>query len=226
MCCVSKVSTRTPIATGNFATSASGLKPHVLVSLTAPKLGSRGFAGPHYLGGRFVPPALAAELGFELAATYAGAAQVARIVPPECEATPESAVASVLDAIHSASSRADAVGYFAHFAPDAVFLGTDTSERWEMEEFEPYATARFEAGDGWTYDVCERHVRVLGDVAWFDESLENAKLGECRGSGVLLRDSSSSRKKGTWLVAQYNLMMAVPNDVALEVAALAGRRDE
>lgn len=30
--------------------------PSVLVSLTAPKLGSRGFKGKHYLGGRFLPP--------------------------------------------------------------------------------------------------------------------------------------------------------------------------
>ena len=28
---------------------------------------------------------------------------------------------------------------------------------------------------------------MRGDVAWFDESLRSAKLGACRGSGVLLR---------------------------------------
>ncbi len=32
-----------------------GLHPDVLVSLTAPKLGVRGFKGRHFLGGRFVP---------------------------------------------------------------------------------------------------------------------------------------------------------------------------
>jgi len=30
--------------------------PAMIVSLTAPKLCARGFAGLHYLGGRFVPP--------------------------------------------------------------------------------------------------------------------------------------------------------------------------
>jgi NAD(P)H-hydrate epimerase len=30
--------------------------PAVLISLTAPKLGSKAFKGRHYLGGRFVPP--------------------------------------------------------------------------------------------------------------------------------------------------------------------------
>lgn len=32
-----------------------GLNPDVLLSLTAPKEGARGFKGRHFLGGRFVP---------------------------------------------------------------------------------------------------------------------------------------------------------------------------
>jgi len=32
-----------------------GLKPDVLISLTAPKEGVKGFMGRHFLGGRFVP---------------------------------------------------------------------------------------------------------------------------------------------------------------------------
>lgn len=36
-----------------------GLQPDMLVSLTAPKKGAQGFTGQfHYLGGRFVPPAI------------------------------------------------------------------------------------------------------------------------------------------------------------------------
>ena len=35
------------------------IEPEMLVSLTAPKRGARFFKGPfHYLGGRFVPPAI------------------------------------------------------------------------------------------------------------------------------------------------------------------------
>ena len=60
---------------------------------------------------------------------------------------------------------------------------------------------------------------MRGDVAWFDESLRSAKLGACRGSGVLLRGGEG------WRIAQYNLMMAIPNHAALEAAALAGCRD-
>ena len=37
-----------------------GLRPEMLVSLTAPKLGSKHFEGKHhYIGGRFVPPQIA-----------------------------------------------------------------------------------------------------------------------------------------------------------------------
>lgn len=37
--------------------SGGGLRPHMLVSLTAPKLCAQQFGGSHhYLGGRFVPP--------------------------------------------------------------------------------------------------------------------------------------------------------------------------
>ena len=40
-------------------TSGDGLRPEMLVSLTAPKKAARLFDGPfHYLGGRFVPPAI------------------------------------------------------------------------------------------------------------------------------------------------------------------------
>ncbi len=38
--------------------NGDGIKPAMLVSLTAPKLVARHFSGTHYLGGRFVPPGI------------------------------------------------------------------------------------------------------------------------------------------------------------------------
>lgn len=39
--------------------SACGVRPEMLISLTAPKIAAKHFTGPHhYLGGRFVPPAI------------------------------------------------------------------------------------------------------------------------------------------------------------------------
>jgi hydroxyethylthiazole kinase-like uncharacterized protein yjeF len=47
--------------------SGNGLRPDMLVSLTAPKLCARGFHGRHhYLGGRFVPPAVAEKYALRL----------------------------------------------------------------------------------------------------------------------------------------------------------------
>ena len=43
-----------------------GWSPQVLVSLTAPKSCARGFKGRHWLGGRFVPPLMAARLQLQL----------------------------------------------------------------------------------------------------------------------------------------------------------------
>ncbi|MEM7519043.1 MAG: nuclear transport factor 2 family protein, partial [Planctomycetota bacterium] len=51
-------------------------------------------------------------------------------------------IASLLDDFHDAAARADLERYFGHFAPNGVFIGTDATERWPVEEFrafcEPY----------------------------------------------------------------------------------------
>ena len=60
-------------------TTGRGLRPDMLVSLTAPKLGVRGFGGRHhYLGGRFVPPHIAQKYDLRLP-PYPGTAQCVRL---------------------------------------------------------------------------------------------------------------------------------------------------
>ena len=124
------------------------------------------------------------------------------------------AVSAVLDALHEAASEAEFDRYFSLYADEAVFLGTDATERWTREEFMDYARAPFETGRGWTYHTLERHIAIATDgrTAWFDERLENAGLGETRGSGVLVMED------GSWKVAQYNLTIPIPNEMALDVA--------
>ena len=58
-----------------------GIKmPTLLVSLTAPKLCAKHFIGPHhYLGGRFLPPALAKRYGLTSLPRYPGTSQCVRI---------------------------------------------------------------------------------------------------------------------------------------------------
>ena len=125
----------------------------------------------------------------------------------------QDAVAHTLDSFHRAAADADFDAYFAHFAPNGVFLGTDASERWDLEAFKVFAKPYFDDGHGWTYKATERHVYIddSGNTAWFDERLDNKMLGECRGSGVLVwRDDA-------WKIAQYNLTVPVPNDLVLDI---------
>ena len=47
--------------------------------------------------------------------------------------------------------------YFDRYSSDAVFLGTDKTERWTIEEFKNYAKTAFADGHGWTYKVIDRN---------------------------------------------------------------------
>ncbi|KAI5683560.1 hypothetical protein M9H77_04788 [Catharanthus roseus] len=62
--------------------SGDGIKPDMLVSLTAPKLCAKKFSGPHhFLGGRFVPPAITEKFNLQLPA-YPGTSMCVRIGKP------------------------------------------------------------------------------------------------------------------------------------------------
>ncbi|MDP2436061.1 MAG: hypothetical protein Q8P67_09980 [archaeon] len=54
------------------------LNPAVLVSLTSPKAGARSFRGPHYLGGRFIPPKMARDMSLNLP-QYPGGSQIVKL---------------------------------------------------------------------------------------------------------------------------------------------------
>jgi ketosteroid isomerase-like protein len=124
-------------------------------------------------------------------------------------------VSGVLDAFHSAAARADEAAYFALLAPDGVFLGTDATERWEKAAFQAFAHPYFAKGKAWTFTPRDRHIGFSRDgrVAWFDELLDSASYGECRGSGVL------EKRDGGWKITQYNLSIPLPNDLSKEFVA-------
>ncbi|HYE61584.1 MAG TPA: nuclear transport factor 2 family protein [Phycisphaerales bacterium] len=140
-----------------------------------------------------------------------------KLVQMESDDGEKEKVSAVLDDLHDAAAKADEARYFSLYAEGAVFLGTDAKERWTLEEFRAFAHPYFARGKAWTYTPVEggRFITIEGkerDVAWFDEKLSNAKLGLCRGSGVLIKVN------GEWKVKQYNLTMLVPNELAEEVA--------
>ena len=134
------------------------------------------------------------------------------LVPPTLfgQSPGQRAVSQVLDEFHAAAASPDFNRYFGLFSTGGVFLGTDASEHWTVDEFKTYARPVFDAGRGWTYVSKERHVYLSsdGNTAWFDELLDNASLGQTRGTGVLVLED------GAWKVAQYHLTIPVPNEVA------------
>ena len=57
-------------------------------------------------------------------------------------------IGNVLDNLHYYASIAEGNNYFNLFDEDAIFFGTDATERWSKKEFEDYALERFNNGDG------------------------------------------------------------------------------
>lgn len=124
----------------------------------------------------------------------------------DVKADDKSDISAVLDDLHSAAAAADWARYFSLYTDDAIFLGTDASERWDKPTFQAYAAPT----SGWTYRMTERNIDLTpdGDHAWFDELLVNAKYGTSRGTGVLIRTNAG------WKIAQYHLVFPIPNDLA------------
>ena len=120
-------------------------------------------------------------------------------------------VDALMDGLHRDAHEANFNDYFARYTSDAIFLGTDKTERWTIAEFKDYAKPAFADGHGWTYTVVERNWEGNGNTRWFDEILFNEKLGHCRGTGVV------KFQEGKWKIAHYALTMLVPNEIAADV---------
>jgi phosphohistidine phosphatase SixA/ketosteroid isomerase-like protein len=169
-------------------------------ALPAPRLALRGSPARRVFG-----PLGVDELG----------AHVVRVHAERALSGAAGAVARALDDFHDAAAVGDASRYFALLPDDAVFLGTDGTERWTGERFRAFAQPYFERGSAWTYVCLARQIDVDagGQFAAFDETLDHDAYGECRGSGVLVR------RGGRWVLRQYHLSIPVPNGAARAVAA-------
>ena len=133
------------------------------------------------------------------------------LIAPVARSTDDSVRATIgttLDAWHAAAASASEETYFSFFTQDAVFLGTDPTERWTRDEFRRWAHPFFAKGKAWNMTSTARWISVSRDgaTAWFDENVMSNSLGPVRGSGVLVRAN------GAWKVAQYNLSVPIPND--------------
>lgn len=126
------------------------------------------------------------------------------------------AVNQTIDRFHLAAAQANADEYFNLFADDAIFLGTDGSERWTKDEFKAYVAPHFSKGNGWLYQKVQRNISLIEgkNIAFFDELLVNNNYGQCRGTGVLIKVDNE------WKILQYNLSIPVPNELSNDIVGL------
>ena len=117
-------------------------------------------------------------------------------------------IAAMLDSFNVAAAKADFNTYFSFYTEDAIFTGTDATERWNKKQFMEWAKPIFARGRAWDFKALQRNIYFdeTGKLAWFDELL-NTQMKICRGSGVLVREG------GAWRVKQYILSTMVPNDL-------------
>ena len=131
--------------------------------------------------------------------------------------TAKAAIDSTLNSLHDAAAKADGTRYFALFTHDAIYIGTDASERWTIAEFRGFAEPYFKKGTGWIYKPRSRHITIADVpcrcVAWFDELLDSESYGTSRGTGVLVK------RDRVWKISQYALTFPIPNDLAKGMTA-------
>ena len=117
-------------------------------------------------------------------------------------------VGLVLDNLNEYAAKADFKNYFALFADESTYIGTDATEVWDKKQFMDYAKPHFDKGQGWSFKSLKRNIYFSkdGNYAWFDEVLDT-QMKICRGSGVLQKIG------GKWKIKQYVLSATIPNEV-------------
>lgn len=115
---------------------------------------------------------------------------------------------TVMNRWHKAAATADEDVFFGLMTAEADYIGTDPSEHWKRNELRKWSEKYFQRESAWDFKPKQRVVYFTanGQHAWFDELLDTW-MGECRGSGVLVRTEQG------WRIEQYVLSMAVLNDL-------------
>lgn len=121
----------------------------------------------------------------------------------------------VIEAWHDAAARGDSAAFFGRMTKEAIYLGTDESERWDRTSMARDLGRYFNGKKAWKFVSYNRHYIALKDrnSILFDECLKTW-MGPCKATGLL------SREKGSWKIAYYNLSVAVPNDYVKQYTKL------
>lgn len=122
---------------------------------------------------------------------------------------------SLINNWHYAASVADSETFFGFMADDAIYLGTDATERWTKKEFYDWSYKYFQRNSAWTLKPLNRFIIIddENNIAWFDESLDTG-MGPCRGSGVLKKINNE------WKLIHYNLALTIPNEAISDIKKL------
>lgn len=128
-------------------------------------------------------------------------------------------ISTFLDSWHNAAAMADFDSYFGKMSPDAIYIGTDATENWNLNEFKAFSKPYFDRGAAWDFDATERNIYISEseEIAWFDEILQS-HMGPIRGSGVLVKNN------GNWKIKHYVLSFTVPNEVADKVTEIVKKQ--
>ncbi len=124
-----------------------------------------------------------------------------------CKTKEERDINTLMDNWHLAAANADEDIFFGSMTNDAVYIGTDATERWLRDEMREWSKEIFERESAWAFSTLSRNVQLSedGKIGWFDELLDTW-MGDCRGSGVIVMTEEG------WKIRHYHLAMAVPND--------------
>ncbi|MHA7055657.1 nuclear transport factor 2 family protein [Aquimarina sp. M1] len=121
----------------------------------------------------------------------------------------------VLEQWHKAAADASFEPYFGLMTKDAIFIGTDATENWNLQDFKAFSKPYFDKGKAWSFSTLKRNIftQPNTNLAWFDELLDT-QMGICRGSGVLEKTEEG------WKVKHYVLSIAIPNENVKEITKL------
>ena len=124
---------------------------------------------------------------------------------------------------HDAAAKGDKKRYLSVFTKDAIFLGTDETEHWQVSKgLTDYVDSYFKEGKGWVYLPEKQFIYFSeeGKMAWFDEVAVSKTYGRLRGTGVFIM------QQGEWKMAHYSLTFLIPNEKVKALMKIMNKKDK